>query len=149
MDKTSALANLLEQEEYQNRTVRAQKAWAAAGHQGDMLCEWQELYECTLLDEEQLARAINRKIDLLKWEIKTDTEKQISRKVLLTDLEETQDSKPLSGTIDLKQKDIEDILRFHYQTFARKVGKNLTFEILLTADPITDEIWSSIDYKEN
>jgi len=74
------MAHLLEQEEYQNRTAAAHKAWDAAGHEGSMPCVWQELFECTLLDDYDLGRAINRKLDLLQMDIKEYDDKLLASK---------------------------------------------------------------------
>jgi len=70
MNKTSALFQAREQERCIRRTWAAQDAWRAAGYTGAMLCEWQKLFECTLLNDKQLGRAINWKLDLLEREIK-------------------------------------------------------------------------------
>jgi len=50
-----------------HRVWRAQDAWAAAGHQGEMTGKWQTLFECTLLSPEQLVLAKKEKIRLLRF----------------------------------------------------------------------------------
>ena len=142
------MSDLLEQEEYQQRVANAQQAWSDAGHEGNMLCKWQELYECTLLNEEQLVRAIDRRIELLAGEIKQNDLRQQRDKEQLEELK-LQQKLPNEGTICLATGDIKDILKQHYQKLAKDAGRDLSIEITIDTDPITDEIWANVDYKEN
>lgn len=147
MDKTSALGQALEQETYHNRRTTAINAWAAAGNPGRMPLEWQELYECTLLDEEQLERAIVRRIVLLQGEIKENDLRQKSDNELLGSLKQ-QLKVPTVGTISIGAEDIKNILMTHYRFLANSVGRTLDIEITMSTDPITDEIWANVDYNE-
>ncbi len=144
----SLLSEALEQESNAKRTSAAYAAWRALGHECHMPCEFQQLFECTLLDEEQLARAIDRKIELLQWDIKDDSLKLEDRKSELKGLEQVVQEKPTEGTFTLKTEDIKKILWRHYQRLARQANKQLTIEVVMSTDPITDEICAEVNYMD-
>lgn len=148
MGGQSALSAALELENDDRRTRDAYVAWRALGHECDMPYLFQQLFECTLLDEEQLARAISRKIDLLQGEVKNHKEKLEGRKNELKDLEQVAQEKHMEGTFHLKEKDIKRILWNHYKDHAAHANKKLTIEVIMSVDPITDEIWADVNYME-